>query len=243
MVRAGREGRCRKRSVKAAVSCACLPRRHGRRSQHHPPPGPVGRPEDLAGCFRIGLVLDDRPYILTTWVVVTTSDRIAGQIARLLGGEPRASRDADNVTYEVVTQATVVDIVLGGPAAIETAMVLRDGDKLLAICDGRACRSEEGQHPCECPVMLAARRRASGNGHGCEPATRIYFRLACCPALGSFTFSSGSWSVAEQAAGLVLALSSDGGPTHACLALERNSWRSSAAGEIYHTRPTLAVVR
>jgi hypothetical protein len=38
--------------------------------------------------------------------------------------------------------------------------------------------------------MLAARRRISGNARGCEPATRIYFRLACCPALGSFAFSS-----------------------------------------------------
>ncbi len=200
-------------------------------------------PDDLAGRFRFGLVLDDRPYILTTWEVVTSNHRIACEVARLLGGEPRASRDAGEGIYEVLTRAAVVDITLAGPAAIETAMVLRDGHKLLAICDGRACRSEEGQRPCECPAIPAARRRTSGNTRSCEPATRIYFRSACCPALGSFAFSSGSWSVAEQAADLVPALSRDGGPTHARLVLERNSWRSSTAGEICYTRPTLAVVR
>jgi hypothetical protein len=204
---------------------------------------PVSRPDDLAGRFRFGLLLDDRPHILITWRVVTSNDRIARQVARLLGGEPRPGRNAGHGIYEVVTQVAVVDIILAGPVALEVAMVLRDGDKVLATCDGRARRSEEGQCSCECPSAFAARRRAAGEGRGCEPSTRIYFRLACCPALGSFTFSSGSWSVAEQAAGLASVLTRTGGPAHARLGLERKSWRASTAGEVCYMRPKLAMVR
>jgi hypothetical protein len=204
---------------------------------------PASRPHDLAGRFRFGLLLDDRPHILTTWQVVTSNDQVASHIAGLLGGEPRTSRDAGRGIYEVTTGMAVVDVILAGPAAVEVAMVLGDGDKVLATCDGRTRRSEEGQRPCECPVTFAARRRLAGDGRGCEPSTRIYFSLACCPALGSFVFSSGSWSFAEQAAGLASVLTRSGGPAQARLGLERTTWRASTAGEVCYTRPTLAIVR
>jgi hypothetical protein len=214
-----------------------------RHTCHAPPEGEppvfVANSEHEAaavGRFHYATLIRSCPRILATWRVSSDDPSVLDRVAELLGG---TSHEFDGNTLSLTTDATAVEITLIHPADAVRLRWCRDGEH---TCDGRVQRNQDACQPCVCPPSLAERRRATRHGHGCEPKVCVAFRLSQAPALGSFTFASGSWRLAEDAARAVEALRASRGPVRAQLRLHRVPYTLASGQVIACTTPRLTVL-
>ncbi|MYR61494.1 hypothetical protein GTY54_36545, partial [Streptomyces sp. SID625] len=154
-------------------------------------PGPVGR-------FRSGRVAEGLPQALDTWRVTTGDAEVAARVAGLLGGRPQPNEGGEGLAHEVLTKAETVRVLLDGPGAVASHMVLWGSKGIVHRCDGLEFLSPEEKkgRPCGCPPLLADRKPAAREGRGPSPSISLTFRIAAEPALGEFRFMSGSWQLA-----------------------------------------------
>jgi hypothetical protein len=176
-----------------------------------------------------------RLQVVASWQVSCEDREVLARVAHLLG---RASPGIGSDARSITTETTTVEIVLHGPRAL-CLLWCRD-DR--STCDGKTHCDEGTEHPCTCPPSLAERRTATRHGRGCEPRVEVFFQLAQDPALGIFTFTSGSWSFAEEVINARNALYANGQPTRARLSLWQTYHRLSSGRTLTYTRPTLALV-
>src|SRR5438034_3792752 len=182
------------------------------------PPVSVANADDEAapvGRFHYAAVIRSRLRILSTWRVSADDPSVLDRVAELLGG---TSPEFDGNGVSLITNATMVEVALIRSSDPVRLRWSRDARR---TCDGRIQGDQDGFQPCVCPPSLAERRTATRHGRGCEPRVAVVFRLLQAPALGSFTFVSGSWSLAEDAMRAVEALRGYGQPVRAQLRLHR----------------------
>jgi hypothetical protein len=195
----------------------------------------VGDNTEPVGRFHYAALLRNRLQVVTSWQVSSGSREVLARVAHLLG---RASQGISADIWSVATETTTVEIILHGPGALRLRWCRDDR----YTCDGKAHCDDETQRPCTCPPSLPERRTATRHGRGCEPQVEVFFQLAQDPALGMFTFASGSWSFAEQVINARNALQANNQPTRARLSLRRTHHRLYSGRTITYTKPALTLV-
>lgn len=177
--------------------------------------------EDVVARFRSGQQIDGRPVALTAWRVTTGDPDVADALADLLGGEVEEWDTKSEEVLEVLTEAEEVPIILDGPGAIRSSMVLWGRNGKVRECDGvtQAPDPKGVAAPCVCPQKVSERKEAAQAGWGCEPSVQVYFRLADAPDLGRMKFFSGSWSLAGRIGDVEASLAAIDGPAKGTLGL------------------------
>lgn len=193
--------------------------------------------DDVVGRFRSGAQLNGRPLALDAWRVTTADPDVADAIAEALGGEAKEWDTSSDETLEVYTEANELSIILDGPGAIRSSMVLWGRNALLRSCDGVTQGHPNPGEDCACPSKVKDRKEAAQKGTGCEPSIQVYFRLADHPTLGKFKFFSGSWALLGEIGKAEEALVRIGGPALATLKLDQVTTK---AGRTF-TKPTVKV--
>lgn len=196
---------------------------------------------DVVGRFRSGTQLNGRPLALEDWRVTSGDPDVTDRIAELFGSTGRVqeweTKGEDNL--EVFTTTNKVGIILDGPNAVMTSMVLRgQGSAIIRQCDG--VEQADGS-ACACPNKVADRKAAGTAGVGCKPSISIFFKLADDPDLGKFRFSSGSWSMAGEIAVPVTKLEQIDGPASGTLELEKVEYTTKAGRFVSYTKPVLTI--
>lgn len=201
--------------------------------------------DETVGRFRSGHAVRNRPISLTEWRVTTGDPDVAEVISQEFGGTPQEweTEKADNL--EIFTTTNSVDVVLDGAGAIRTGMVLFSARQtLLRSCDGRTQSGDNAGTPCVCPHALQERKDAAQAGTGCSPSIQITFALAQFPALGRFTFRTGSWQMARDIEAAERSLAAIDGPASATLALELIEWTDKKSNKTKSfTKPTLTNIK
>lgn len=184
--------------------------------------------DDLVGRLRSGYQANGRPAALSEWRVTSGDPEVLDAVVAIMGATREGVQEWDakgEDNMEVYTTSKSVDIILDGPDAIRSEMVLWGRSGAIRKCDGVEQKGTEpgdkaAGSPCECPQAYADRKEAAKSGRGCQPSITAYFRLAADPELGRFKFTSGSWSLVRDIGAVEEALAKVGGPARATLALE-----------------------
>ncbi len=194
--------------------------------------------DDLVGRFRSGALVQGRPMALTEWRFTTGDPDVAKAVADLLGGEPAEWDTPTEEVLEVYTSATEVDVILDGPSAVKSGMVLWGRNAMIRSCDGV---TQKDGSACACPQKITERKEASKAGTGCDPSIQVYFRLADLPDLGKLRFMSGSWSMAAEIGEAEEKLAKIDGPALGKLTLVPVNYTTKAGREVSYTKPVLTV--
>ena len=198
--------------------------------------------DDIVGRFRSGHQINGRPMALSSWRVTGADPVVLSTLSEIMGGneDPAKWDTKSEETYEIFTTSTEVEIIIDGPKALKTGMVLWGRKGLIRSCDG-VTQTDDAQTECACPSDLRERKEAAKNGSACEPSIQIYFRLALNPELGKLKFFTGSWTFAKEIWKAEARLAEIGGPAHATLGLEVISFTTKDGKEITYTKPKLDV--
>lgn len=180
----------------------------------------VGRVETV-GTWRTGFADKRGPQSCEAWRLTTESETIAKAIAERFGGEVTTWQSSRGDDHQVFTTTTQLDIILAGPEAIRTQMLKWGGGTLVRSCDGI---SQRDGAPCACPGTLVERKAAARDGSGCEPSTRLIFKLVGLEQLGDFSFTKAgagntAWRFAQSATKHEAQLAEIGGPALATLVM------------------------
>lgn len=188
------------------------------------------RNDDIVGRFRSGQQLNNRPLALQEWRVTTGDPDVADRIADLYGGTPAQWDTKSAETLEVLTEAAEVEVIIDGPRAVKSEMVLWGRNGKIRSCDGvkQAADDAGACADCVCPSTVKERKEAAKKGTGCEPSIVLFFRLLDDPDLGKFRFTTGSWNFAADVGDIEDALSAIEGPATARFGLEVISWTDKA---------------
>ncbi|MEU9025949.1 hypothetical protein AB0D46_00075 [Streptomyces sp. NPDC048383] len=196
------------------------------------------------GRFRMGRLSGSRPESLATWRVTTNDACVADRIAHLLGGQPQPNEGGGDHSEEVVTGRETVRILMDGPDAVTSRMLLHNGQRTVHECDGSqflAPPQVKGR-PCGCPPLLADRKAAAKSGRAPSPSIDFVFRIEADPSLGEFHFQAGSWKLAEQIPGLLEELGRVEGPAVCEFTLEYVSFETKAGVSVCYRKPVVTVL-
>lgn len=191
--------------------------------------------DDTVGRFRSGYQIDGNPAALQEWRVTTGDPKVAEAIRELLdGGEVQTWEASGEDNLETFTKAPKVAIILDGPKAVSTRLILwsRQG-KILYTTDGVTKTDADGVESPDpdAGLDLQERKQKAYDGIGPAPSIEIRFRLRDAPELGVFKFVSGSWGLLQdmhyydtESELADVHADNDGGPVAATLALEEVSF-------------------
>lgn len=188
---------------------------------------------DIVARFRSGYQDGRKPVALQRWRVTTGDPSLADKLADLLGvddemcpdGPQEWDTDSEDV-LEVFTSSAALEIILDGPGAVRSEMVLWGrNNNLLRRCDGveQLGVGEENKgkgEDCECPAGFNDRKEAAQAGSGCSPSIEVRFSLADLPDAGRMLYRSASWTFVKDLDALERALTKVGGPARCTLELE-----------------------
>ena len=128
---------------------------------------------------------------------MTTGDPVvAGQVGRVLGGEPRRTGEGEGAGLEVRSCREEVAVVVRGREAVRLGVVLGAGAELFS---SGGCWSGCGE---KAGVSWGEWNAAARAGRGGRPRATVFFSLAEVPDLGLFEVVSSSWAFAESMAAL-----------------------------------------
>lgn len=199
---------------------------------------------DVAGRFRSGYQINNRPASLPEWRVTTVDHDVAARVIELLGAshdEPQEWETKGDDVYEVFTKAKKVDVILNGISAIDARMVVwtRGADRLF-VCGGKVYEPEKSEpYVCE-DGDYTTKAEHDEQGHVCEPLIKVRFRLADDPDLGLFEFQTGAWSLASVIGNVLYDLQAVEGPALASLALEPTEFTREGQ-KVKFTKPVISI--
>jgi hypothetical protein len=203
---------------------------------------PVLRPTGhFAGRICYHTLVNNRTRTLPTWLFTTFDRNVALRIAALLGAQPGIDDDSEQ-RYQIFTNHTELDVLLGGPLSIRLRMLRRHGSTVVCCCNGRTQRTPFGQQPCQCPPTLKGRWQAAKAGHGCEPLVHVAIRLAADPTLGRFLLAGATWMFTNHAATVKAALRQQHGPVRARLSIDRTLHTTGRGTTFAYTRPSITIL-
>ncbi|MEU9333008.1 hypothetical protein AB0D49_07555 [Streptomyces sp. NPDC048290] len=196
------------------------------------------------GRFHAGRISEGLPRALDAWCVTTDDVATATRIADLLGGEVQPNEADGGLAYEVLTTHESVRVLVDGPDALASDLILWRGHDVVHHCDGVDFLSPEEKkgQPCGCPRLLEDRKTEAKRGSGPSPSIDLIFRIAAAPTLGEFRFRSGSWKLAEQLGKLDEALRHVDGPAMCELTLELVLYTTKMGRHVGYRKPVLTVL-
>ena len=196
---------------------------------------------DLVGRFRSGMqTAAGRPMSLQEWRVTTADPEVADKVADLFGGTPQEWNTKTDERLEVLTTVSSVKVILDGPDAVRSGLVLWGrNNKPIRRCDGITQSSGEA---CVCPSDISARKEAAVAGTGCDISIGITFTLADAPDLGVWRFQSSSWTLAKEISSATDALDEIGGKAIGELSLVHVSYETRAGQRREFTKPVLNII-
>ncbi|MER7688346.1 hypothetical protein [Streptomyces sp. NPDC097610] len=161
--------------------------------------------DDSVGKFAFGTQEFDEkskkmvPVALSEWKVATGEKTVADAVAQLLGGTPVENEESPSENFiDVFTDATKVPVIIAADG-IHWDMKLWWNKKLKHHCDGFDFLSHNDEEmigqPCGCPTLFDERKNAAKEGDAPNPSMTVTFQLAADPELGTFKFSTGSWTL------------------------------------------------
>ena len=203
-----------------------------------PAASPKRSSDDLVARFRSGAQVQGNPVALTEWRITTGDPDVADTLAEALGGSVAEWETQTDEKLEVYTEANSIEILLDGPGAVRSGMVLWGKKGKIRDCDG--VTQGDGQ-ACACPSTIKERKEASKLGSGCDPSLQVYFKLAAFPELGKMRFLSGSWTFAGEIGTAEEALAKIDGPARATLHLEAVEFTNKQGKDISFTKPVLTI--
>lgn len=158
------------------------------------------------------------PLALASWRACTADPDGADALAELLGGEiEELDTDKDEI-YQILGEATSIDVILN-PGAIFTSLVLWGNNQKVAETDGEHL-IEEGMVTNNPSPLTAGKPLDEILAMGFKPSIRVFFTLADAPELGSFVYYSQSKTALEEFGRREAELAEMDGPATATLELE-----------------------
>lgn len=207
-------------------------------------PKPRNR-ETHVGRFRSGRMVGNMPESLPTWRVTTSEVEAAEKVAELFGGKPAEWETSGEDFNEVITETDKVLVVIDGPGALNADMRLYGRSGLIHHCDGVEFLSpaEDAGQPCGCPPLMEDRKAHARSGRGPAPHTSLVFRLADDYHLGTFSFQSSSWKLAEVVHEIDEALSRYKGEVLASLSLELVEFTTKTGRDVSYRKPVVTILK
>ncbi|MFI2242390.1 recombination directionality factor [Streptomyces chrestomyceticus] len=200
--------------------------------------------DDLAGRFRSGRMVGNRPESLPTWRVTAGDPKVAEAVAQLMGGTPAEWETSGEDHNEVITTSDSVLVVIDGVKALTADMKLWGRSGLIHHCDGvESLLDEDRGEPCGCPALMEDRKAQAKLGRGPQPNVNLVFRLAEDYELGKFRFQSTSWKLAEVVHEIENDLSAHDGEVLASLSLELVEFTTKAGRDVSYRKPVIKVLK
>lgn len=145
------------------------------------------------------------PVALDHWEFSTGDADTATALGEYFRAEVIDTRsESENFLRIEDTRTASLDVLLAGPQALTSDMKLWVNGKLLHHCDGERFLSVDNEpgatigDACGCPRLFNDRKEAAKVFRGPKPSIKLVFALAGAPELGLFSFSTGSWTMAEE---------------------------------------------
>lgn len=176
---------------------------------------------------------------------MTTGDPdVAQAVAGLLGGEVAEWETSKEDNLEVITTSATVRLVLDGPDAVESSLILWGRSGPIHECDGVSYLNppEDAGTPCGCPPLLTERKALHKAERGPGPHTKVTFRLADAPHLGKGQLVSGSWELLKVLHELENDLDAVGAPALVELDLELVQFTTTAGVDVAFRKPVFTVL-
>lgn len=169
---------------------------------------------DVVGRFRSGFQIDGTPQSLSAFRITTGDEKLAKAIAKLFGVDKSKADgpqewDATGEDYiEVFTNASSVNIILGGAGDYRSSLVRRtkdgefmyatDGEVITAVGEDYEDEYEVGNPDPQIDQELDTRKAKAKKGLGSSPDIRVRFTIEEHPEWGVFEFRSGGWSLVHN---------------------------------------------
>lgn len=215
---------------------------------------PDARPKRRTATFnpdfrlRGGIVANGNPQALDTWAFTTDDPTIVSEFAERFGGEVEVLDVEKGDDQRVISETASLDILIEGPKALSSVMVLYGMNGPIHKCDGMysLLEDEEGD-PCGCPASFQERKALARKGRGPGPEIRLTFQLADAPHLGVGQYRTGSWSLARDIPDVEdqlarLAEEANGEMIRARLKLEHVEFTTKAGMDVSFHRPVIEFI-
>jgi hypothetical protein len=202
------------------------------------------RPE-YAFSFRTGMQRNRKPVSLAKFRVLVAGEEAAAGIAELMGGTPAEAFPEKDHNYEVLTDASSVEIVLSGADAIEDKFMMW-GPQGLPIheCDGvRSLMQDDRGELCGCSGTLKERKAKNRAKKAPGPNIVVTFRLAGLGyELGVGRWIATSWQFAETVNDVKNALEDVSGEALCRLEIVQEEFTNDDGELIKYKKPVLTVL-
>lgn len=179
------------------------------------------------GRIRLGARSDKgAPTKLDKFRLTSKSREALDAAAEVYGGTVTAWRSPDGDAFELVTDVSVLDVVVPPGNALSQWYELWSGAGCQRRCDGQT-ETLSGS-PCKCPSDQQVRSEQSGKGQACKPTTRLSVILPKIKTVGIWRLETHGYNAATELAGIAELLervSANNGYLPATLRLEQRSAR------------------
>jgi hypothetical protein len=142
------------------------------------------------------------PAKLESFRITSASRDLIDACAELYGGEVLEWKPKPTAPqqWEVVTEATVLNIVLAPGQALSQFWERWSGGGCDRRCDGFT--EQKGDQPCVCPADYEERRQLAASGKACKPTTRFSFMLRDIPVIGLLRLETHGMYAAMELSGM-----------------------------------------
>lgn len=201
------------------------------------------RPE-YAFQFRTGMKRGKRGVSLSKWRVLAGPEVAAG-IAELMGGTAEEFDATKEMSHQVLTDSTSVEVVINGSDAIEDKLIQWGANNLpVHECDGMySLLAIDRGEPCGCPPLLSQKKDRARAGVGPGPSISVAFTLAGAGEdLGTGKLIGTAWTFAESIHEVKDALDAVGGPALCRLEIVHVEYMSDVHGKVSYYKPVITVL-
>jgi phage gp16-like protein len=179
------------------------------------------------GRIRLGASSDKgAPTKLDKFRLTSKSREALDAAAEVYGGTVTAWKSPDGDAFELVTNVSVLDVVVPPGNALSQWYELWSGAGCQRRCDGET--ETLSNTPCKCPTDQQVRSEMSGKGQACKPTTRLSVILPKIKTVGIWRLETHGYNAATELAGIAELLekvSANNGYLPATLRLEQRSAR------------------
>ncbi|GAA4852326.1 recombination directionality factor [Saccharopolyspora rosea] len=202
--------------------------------------------DDVVGYIHGGMMTKTKPLALSQWRFTTDDREVGERIAQLFGGTPEEWDTDKPNNVQVLSESSRVGLVLDGPEALRSRMVLWGRKGIIHACDGvYFVDGEDRGQPCGCPREYDVRKAQAEKGTGPQPEITLKARLAADEELGFFLYRTSSWTLTKELHEIENAIAeaaeaAEGGcRIRLTLALEHVEFTTKTGQRVEYYRPAL----